>query len=843
MTPQLLNPVQQLGHAQIRNPNCELCPLHEGANHVCLLGKVPPQPPRVMVVGEAPGAMEDEAGEPFIGAAGRMLTDLLTAAGISRNDVYITNSVKCRPPANRKPKPKEVKTCSFTYLYRELGELQPEYVLMLGNVALQAVLGKSGITKHRGQAHVKHFPALAADGTLLPEPVTATVFGTFHPAAILRNPQYREPVEADLGRFARMIRGDREGVPETRIRVARTKPALVALRKHLMQAREISFDLETYCDHPQALEAEKANLQEYRGDDHSHVCSIAFSTKEGESYVVPLWHTQSPWGVVTVDGEPRISKAIDRKLLNFLKPALERPDAKYIGHNGKFDTRWLHSKGVRARITFDTLLAAHALDENRMNGLKPLSQVLLGADAYDVGDELKDAHTMDLNKLCTYNGKDTDYTLRLYHKLRPQLIEQPRTLRAFKFLSMPASNALVDIERRGIAVDMKLLNERYATCQDKLEKLRRYMLQYVPRDKRQGFNPGSPQQVAEWLFDDLGYEPVKTTESGAFSTDKSVLSELRADNDDDALKALLKWRKWKKWEGYLKAWLRFQHDGILYPTYRPSGTVTGRLSATGPNVQQVPRDEFMRSIFCARPGWMLVQSDYSQVELRIAAMLADERRMLRIYYNKGDIHMDRAMRITGKLADDVTKEERARAKPVSFGFLYGMGHIKFVTYARDEYDVEYTEGQAYRVRQQFFDDFPGLLRWHERQRRLVRRYGSVTSMFGRTRHLPDINSSDDKVRGEAERQAINTVVQGPASDLMLLACIYLNDTLPPDEARVVGTIHDSILTEVREDKVDEWAPVIKEVMEDVQRVKKLFGADITVPIVVDLEIGTHWGGY
>lgn len=827
----------------IRDSNCELCPLHEGANHVCLLGREPKRPPKVMIVGEAPGATEDEAGEPFIGASGRLLTDLLKNAGIDRREVYITNSAKCRPPANRKPKAKEVKTCAHTYLYRELGAFRPEFILMLGNVALQAVLGKSGITRQRGQAHVKYFPALNVDGTLQDEPLECTVFGTFHPAMILRNPTTREAVEADLARFARLVRGDKEGVPQTRIKVTRNKAHLVTLRKHLMQAEKISFDIETFCDHPQALQAKKPGLQEYRGDEHSHVCSISFSTREGVSYVVPLYHPESPWGVVQTDEGPRISKLIDRKILNFLKPAFEREDAKYIGHAGKFDVRWLRAKGINARLTFCTHLAAHALDENRMNGLKPLSQIVLGADAYGVGDELKDPTKMKLRDLCEYNGKDTDYPLRLYRTLREQLIDEPRTLRVFKFLSMPASNALVDIERRGIAVDMKLLTRRYGKCQDNLETLRRRMLPFVPKDKREKFNPGSTQQVAEWLFEDLEFDPITMTESGAPSTDKSVLSELRQQAPDDpALDALAKWRKWKKWEGYLKAWLHYQQDGVLYPTYRPGGTVTGRLSASDPNVQQVPRHNFMRSIFCARPGWMLLQADYSQIELRLAAMRSQDKRMMRIFLTGGDIHLDRAMKITGKLSEDVTKEERSRAKPVSFGFAFGMGHKNFTTYALDEYGVHYEEREAKKVRQQFFDDFPGLLKWHDRQRRLVRKHGKVTTIFGRTRHLPDIESGDEKVQGMAERQAINVDVQGPASDMMLLACIVLNDRLPEREARVVGTIHDALMFEVREEFVDKWVPVIKEEMENTERIRRLFGADITVPVEVDIEVGTHWGG-
>lgn len=837
--------------AEIRDPECERCALHTGANHVCLLGVAPKRKARVMVVGEAPGANEDEQGRPFIGNAGQLLNELLKNAGIKRAECYVTNAVKCRPPGNRKPKASEVKTCAHGFLYKELGEVQPEFVLTLGNVGMQAVTGKSGITKHRGVAKVKYLAAMHPDGTLQHEPLRATVFSTFHPAAILRNPKYREPTEADLHRFARIVDGlAATDIAPTAIKICRTKRHLQWLRRHLMQADVVSFDLETFCDHPQALQADKANLQEYRGDEWSHVCSISFSTQEGTSYVVPLWHEQAPWGVTMVDGEPRLSKLVDVRILQYLKPAFERAaGVKYIGHNGKYDVRWLRAKGIKARLTFCTLTAAHMLDENRMNGLKPLSQVVLGADAYDVGDELKDAHQMPLKRLCIYNGKDTDYTLRLYRKLREQLIGEPRTLRVFALLMMPAANALVDIERRGIAIDLERLATRLEQCRSNMHKLEGFMRRHVPDVlevsdtnivPREQFNPGSTQQVAALLFDYLGLNPVEWTDSGAPSTDKSVLNLLR--DEHVVVQALLLWRKWKKREGYLKAWTHFQHDGRLHPTYNPTGTVTGRLSGSNPNVQQVPRTNFMRSIFRAQEGWSLVQADYSQGELRIAFMLAEAKRGLRLYATGGDVHTDRAARITNKLPQDVTKEERSRAKPVSFGFLFAMGHKKFVTYARDEYGVDYTEPAALAVRNGFFDDYPELLIFHDKQRRLVRKYGRVTSMFGRTRHLPDIYSHDEGVRRDAERQAINTVIQSPLSDLMLCSLVAINAVLPEKEARIVGTIHDSLLTEIRDDKVDEWAPFIKQEMENLDRPRRMFGAEFTVPMPVDIEVGTHWGG-
>jgi DNA polymerase-1 len=514
---------------------------------------------------------------------------------------------------------------------------------------------------------------------------------------------------------------------------------------------------------------------------------------------------------------------------------------KYIGHNGKFDVRWLRSKGVNAYLTFDTMLAAHLIDENRLKGLKPLSQIMLDADAYAVGDELDNAPEMPLRELAIYNGKDTDYTLRLYHIIREELMKDPRALRLFLLLMMPASNALVDVEMRGIALDMKRLHERMSMCAGNMEKLRRFMLKYVPPDKRDKFNPGSHPQVQAWVFTDLGFQPIKLSpKTGNPSADKDTLSQIK--DQHPGLEALSRWRKWQKWLGYLKAWAHYQQDGIVYPTYGPSATVTGRLNSVRPNIQQVPREDFMRSIFRARPGWRLLLADYKTIELRVAAMLADERRMLRMFETGKDIHTYMASQITGKLESEVTKMERYRAKPANFGFLYGMGAPKFVKYARTDYDVIFTEDEAFSVRKKYFDSFPALRPWHDRQRRLVRRYGQVTSPFGRVRHLPDIYSDDEGVQSDAERQAINFPVQTTATDIMLASLIHLNDMLDENECRIIMTVHDSIGFEVRKNLVDEYAPVIKREMEDTRRLKRMFGYSISVPVEVDIEIDTYWKG-
>jgi DNA polymerase-1 len=325
---------------------------------------------------------------------------------------------------------------------------------------------------------------------------------------------------------------------------------------------------------------------------------------------------------------------------------------------------------------------------------------------------------------------------------------------------------------------------------------------------------------------------------------------LRLADEHKATLAMIKYRKWAKYLSTYLLPLWFEHrdqNGRVHSNYKLFGTVTGRLSGEG-GIQQIPRDPFIRAILGATPGWSFLQADFSQVELRIAAMLANEKRMLRQYLNGEDIHMIRACRMTGKVAADVTKEERKKAKPVSFGFIYGMGAPKFVDYAFDNYGVKVTEAESHETREGFFEDYPALRPWHERQRRLARRYQRVSSPIGRVRHLPDILSTDKDVRAESERQAINSPVQSFASDLMLMALIRLHARSKVENLDkhgptmyILGTVHDSILFEIKNGHEEYWAPIIKAEMEDMEYVQRTFGFDVTVPIIADIEIGTHWG--
>jgi DNA polymerase-1 len=768
---------------------------------------------RVMIIGEAPGAREDAQHRAFVGPSGKLLDRTLERlAGIQRDECYVTNVVKCRPPDNRTPERKEAKTCATTYLQQELEAVRPQFVLLLGNSALFAVTGRTGITKMHGTIFRKEW-----GGT------KAQVMATVHPAAVLRNPGWAGAYGNDLYRFGELIQG-RDTSPKTTVKMVTNAVGLRQLRRKLMTATSISWDIETH-----TVPAEKpyvrSNLQEWHGED-SQIVSIAFSWVEGLAVFVPLWHEQTPWK------DPG-------KVLEYLRPALTRDDCEYVAHNGKFDARWMHAHQIVVPQDFDTMLAAHMLNENESKSLKLQSRTKLGADAYDVGEDLKDAHLINLVRLGIYNGKDADYPLRLRRIQRRQLRDEPRIGTIFDELMMPASNVFVEIERRGIYIDPDRWRERHDEAVERKDRLEEYINQWVPEELRP-INLNSPPQVGVVLFDHLGLPVIRKTKKGARSTAEPVL--LRLAHQHKMPLAMIKYRKWAKYLNtyILPWWFEWRSaDGRIHSWYKLFGTVTGRLSGEG-GIQQVPRDPFIRSIIGAAPGYLFVQADYSQIELRIAAMISNEKRMLGQYARGEDIHMTRAMKMTGKLAEDVKKEERKKAKAVNFGYIYSMGPQKFVDYAFDNYDLVVTLEEAEKDREGFFEDYPALRPWHARQRRLAQRYHRVNSPLGRVRHLPDILSGDKEVRAEAERQAINSPVQSMASDLMLFALIDLHRRMPEREARVVGTVHDSILFEVRENVVDKWCRRIKRTMEDMDRVEQTFGCQITVPIVADIEVGTHW---
>lgn len=799
----------------IRNPNCEKCPLHAEAETVCMMGSGPLDA-RLAIVGEAPGYNEDRQGIPFVGESGQLLDRELRQVGLSREDVFVTNSNRCRPPNNRKPTTAERKACK-PYLDAELDVIQPRLTLLTGNAAMQAVLGMSGITTkmnavYTGKDGREYLPIL-------------------HPAAVLRDPTYMPQFRSGLA-LAKRILDDVNEPPETEINLVDTPERLLRLLDDLHDVQSpIAIDIET----ASTTGRKEGGLEPWAPD--WRLDTISFTWSEGESWVLPLEHPESPWPTNKVNGYTFVEYNIYNRLTHLLSAK------RLVGHNIKFDLLGLRWRGVNATAHFDTMVAAHLLDENGSHGLKQLARQYLGAEAYE--DSVKRDGTDPLDVLATYNGRDTDYTLRLYHLFKEKLLAEPRLLRIFMLLSMPAVNVLTNVETRGFPVKTRRLKERHERILSVLQELSNEMLQYVPDEDKPQANWNRSNFLERFLFETLGLPVVDVTPTDKPSMDRDSLMEIR--DAHPVVPLLLEYRKWKKWEStYTRPWierLKLRGEPRLYPNYKVTGTVTGRLSS---NFQQVPRNNFIRGIIGAHKGKALIEADFSQIELRIAAMVSHDQAMKAIYQTGGDLHTEMAMSITGKPREQITKEERSRAKGTNFGFIYGMGARNFVPYALANYGIEVTYEQAQHYRHSFFSRFPRLQTWHAQQRRLVQVLGYVESPIGRKRRLPAIRSFDKEKAAEAERQAINSPVQGFASDLTLLAMILLeNDDFLNhwSDCRIIGQVHDSILFECSEREAEANAKHIKEVMDGLDGVvRHKFGYSLPVPIVSDVSVVKYWGG-
>lgn len=814
--------------------NCTSCKLHRDVETVCEMGFGPANA-EVMVIGKMPNS----------GKYQREIETMLEEVGLDPTEVYYTSALKCKnfelDASNA-----DVKACR-THLDREIEVIKPKYILALGNEGLLGAAGKSGITKYRGK--------------LFDHRLGGTVIPTISPASMNRNPSQRPGFMADLRFFANQYLGRATGVKVPKYALIDTKAKLKALNKILGMTELMSFDIETtvnplgeFDPKFKIISLSGTNIVKVTQDDGTEVEKIF-------GWVLPLYHPESPWQTTW------------KSVLKFLKPGLEGVP-KTVAQNGKFDCRCLLQFGVDIKLTFDTMLAISVLNENIAKGLKPNAQSRLGVAPW--GIETRSLLTEKLSEVLEYNFLDTYYTYLLYKQLKEELIEQPKLFRLFTKLLMPAARELVPTERRGVWLDLDRMKARRPQVEQELKAIEDKIKSYLPdpeseewpRDKK-----GNPREInfnasifARWLLFDYLKLPIlqrgKNKPDGSPgdpSMAEDVLNHLRGKHP--VVDLMLERVVWNKWiTSFFNSYeVMHDQDHRLHTTFKLAGTVTGRLSSgkvedekvsggknvlRGLNLQQVPRNPTIRGMIGAPPGWSFVEADYSQIELRIAAFISRERHMKHLYQIGADIHMETTLKVTGLPKSKVTKEIRKKVgKPVNFGFLYGMGWRKFIETAFNNYGSVFSESEARQYREAYFELFPDLLKWHERQRRLVRANGRVQSPMGRVRHLPDIYSPDRMVQAEAERQAINSPVQGLASDMALLAFTLITAEFRRQgiAGYCVGLVHDALNFEIRDDELYRALPIIKDTMEDPDPVRRKFGTQLDMPVIADLKVGRHWG--
>lgn len=582
------------------------------------------------------------------------------------------------------------------------------------------------------------------------------------------------------------------------------------------------------------------------------------------------------------------------KLLTYLKKA------KLVTHNGKFDLLFIYEKTrIELNLWVDTLVLAHVCGEEEL-GLKPLVKKYFNVD-YDIATEAKKGKITEA--FTSYALDDVLYPIKLM-KIFKKKLNLYDLVKVYKH-EMRAYRAYYEVEKNGVPISprrgeiAKKLIEEYMPIYERLITVADinwnsttqvssvlFGKKNKPIYKEKGEKLPNTYEVIEYLF--TGEQIVR----GEFDTRKEAIQfkeEYLAENNylygiDVKLKHnfkpvvigygvglkviektakgvpsvssdvlvnyvgnpvvddLLEYRRLTKLETFIKSWEKIQVNDRIYPSFNITAR-TGRTTCNNPNLQNIPQDKNVRNLIEARPGWVIKEQDYSQIELRVASMFSGDENMQHAYQSGSDLHSKTTELLfgdTSHLSPQEQKRKRTEAKSMNFGFLYGMSAKTFVDYAKG-YNLNITEEQSEGFRNDFFKAYPRLLPWHEECKEYARKNGYTWSPIGRKRFLPDINSSNFKLRGQAERQSINSGVQGFASDMCIsaLSDIIFSDEIDHDRCIVLGSVHDAILFEIREDYVDEVSPIINRLMEKPSIIE---GIDIPIPIIADSEVGKAWGG-
>jgi uracil-DNA glycosylase family 4 len=778
-----------------QNPNCELCSLHETAQHVCVFGIGPKQCDIMIVMGAV--TLEGKTGKALGGQGGSLLRASLNKAGIDASKGYVTSMVKCRPPDNRAPTNPEFKSCR-PYIEHEIESVNPKFIMLVGAEPLK-LIKKTGITTLRGSV-------FEIDGRVY--------FPIFSPGAILRDPGKQAGFDADIAKFSRLVAGELETDPDAIPFKFVTPDTLDEFYREFRETKVFSFDIET------------TGLIQHAPDFRANSIGYTFDT-------------DSTW-VLGINIDPQARDYAEGKYVNWARKVIRTTEViaqkkRCVGHNGKFDVIGIMEEvGIRYHLTDDTMLASHTFDENTPHDLKYLAKVECGAPDYDdltLSQKLDPVGKNCLDQFFQYQADDAYWTMQLHKKYSARFKETFKLRRLYSNLIMPAARIFEEIDYSGLFINL----ERFELAREKLkaaivENERDLNNMYGGRKK---VNWGSPAQVADVLFKKLKLPVIEKTPTGKPGTGESVLLELQGMHP--IADKLIEWRgNQKNLNTYIEGWEPLMIGPMLYLSTKLHGTVTGRYSS---RLHQVPRDELIRSLIDAPEGYTFVCADFSQIELRLAAHIAHEAHMIDIFRKGGDIHKTTAQWVM--MTDgEPTKEQRKSAKGVNFGYLYGMGWRKFRKYAKEKYGAIFTDQTAKDAREAYYLLYPGLLPWHERVRETVREQGYMEYLSGRLRRLPGVFSSDSEARAEAERQAINSPVQGFGSgDLKAMAIVGIREHFGQTPKLILkGEVHDSILMWIRNDVLHEYMPVVKAIMENPPLLQK-FKIHLDVPLIADVEYG------
>ena len=751
---------------------CDFCPLKghpQVANASYGSGEI-------WFVGESPAQAEAEKGLPFVGKSGQLLRRLLKEYEIK--DFTLTNLTRCVPDPNMPAAQVTAaqKICAQHLLLPELQKAKK--VVALGQKATET-LTKLGIK----------------------------VVSAVHPAAVLRNPALEQQLRAVLATLNRK----ESSPPPTKIAYTIVSPEKVpTLLAHLTQVQYAVIDFEV------------GGQNAY--DPQAPLLCASICLPDKTFYLIPVKeHGLSPY--------LKVFEVIGR--------------GNWVAHNAIFEALWLYrvTGQVPRRPYADTLLMYYALNERAQGhyDLKTLAQTLLGAPDWSAPVKpYMDAHQLErcpTQILYDYCVKDTYWTWQLYLALQ-QKLAQPDNSNLnllLRKLLYPATIVYALATDMGIKVDVGRCEEVLRIIQQNALRLQQKLARYALN-----INLASPKQLAHLLYEKWRLPTLKITATGQSSTDEATLKALhewclRENRTVEAefLDLLLQFRELEKLRStYIEGVLKFLcSDKRVRPSWMLHSTVSGRVTCSKPSLQQVParsdHANLVRSIFVPDDGWVFIEMDFSNHELRVASSLARDEKAREIFTSGRDIHREVAAKIFNKAPEEVTDAERQKAKGVNFGILYGMSPTTLAE------NLNITEAEAQMFFQGFYELFPKVKEWQQRLIKEVRAKGYVETPLGRRRRLPEIFSDDPSVQSRAIRQALNSPVQAHASDICVLVAIeWTQQALKNNlKGRIVLTIHDSILIHAPETEVQQALELLRDTIKAVEQREGLF-----VPLEVEVAV-------
>ncbi|RMS13101.1 DNA polymerase I [Pseudomonas coronafaciens pv. coronafaciens] len=568
----------------------------------------------------------------------------------------------------------------------------------------------------------------------------------------------------------------------------------------------------------------------------AQLVGLSFAIQTHEAAYIPLTHSYM--------GVPQ---QLDRDtVLKALKPLLEDPGKTKVGQHAKFAINLLancaiggdQAHGIDLQgVRFDTILESYVLDSTATrhdrDSLVAKYLTHTPVNFQDIAGKGAKQLTFDqiaIEQAGNYAAEEADLTLRLHEVFETRLAAIPTLQPVLSDIEMPLVPVLARIERQGALVDANLLGIQSVELGDKMTALEREAFAIAGEE----FNLGSPKQLGVILYEKLGMPILSKTATGQPSTAEAVLSEL-AEQDFPLPKVLMQYRSMSKLKSTYTDRLPEQinpRTGRVHTSYHQAVAVTGRLSSSDPNLQNIPirtaEGRRIRQAFVAPKGYKLLAADYSQIELRIMAHLARDEGLLHAFRNDLDVHRATAAEVFGVELEGVTNDMRRSAKAINFGLIYGMSAFGLAK----QIGVDRKQSQAYVDR--YFARYPGVLDYMERTRAQAAEQGFVETIFGRRLYLPDINAKNPSLRKGAERMAINAPMQGTAADIIKKAMVAVNGWLEESglDARVILQVHDELVLEVREDLVDQISEQIRPHMSG--------AAELAVPLLVEVGVGNNW---